>query len=207
MDRELDIQEKLITRELIRNPRFSDNQIAKRTDLPTMSVNRKRKKLEEEGLIQYYTALNRSESGLGLFYMQQMYIIKLRAGITKTEYFEKIETDSKLRIFNTKFISSSYLGERDGHLAIIFVLHAKDRVALNDEFNGKIVPYITSAFGHNAIIKIDAIPITNQIRSHHNYLLDQNMGHGTIKEDWPDEYIFVDNADNEQNAKLHKFVK
>ena len=43
--RDLDKKEKLIIKELVKNPRISDNQIAKNTGLAVKSVNRKRKKL------------------------------------------------------------------------------------------------------------------------------------------------------------------
>ena len=52
--RKFDKQEEMIIKELIRNSRISDNQIAKNTRIPVTTVNRKRKLLEEEGFIHYY---------------------------------------------------------------------------------------------------------------------------------------------------------
>ena len=46
--RGLDDQEKLIVRELIKDPRISDNQISTNTNIPLKSVNRKRKRMEFE---------------------------------------------------------------------------------------------------------------------------------------------------------------
>ena len=58
--RQLDEQERRIVRELIKDPRISDNQIAKNTRVPVMTVNRKRKLLEEKGLLNYYCYLDTS---------------------------------------------------------------------------------------------------------------------------------------------------
>ena len=55
MLRKLDNQEIKIVKALIRNPRISDNQIGLRTGVPIRTVNRKRKKMEEKGLLKYYT--------------------------------------------------------------------------------------------------------------------------------------------------------
>ena len=49
------MQERRIIRNLIKNPRISDNKISKITGIPTITVNRKRKKLEAEGLLHYHT--------------------------------------------------------------------------------------------------------------------------------------------------------
>jgi len=190
--RTLDDQERTILRALIKNPRASDNAIAKSTGVPVMSVNRKRKKLEEEGLVTYHTRLNTRK--LGIFESQQMYILKLKAGLTKADYLAKFEEDTQVRNFSTKYISSSYLGERDGHLALIFVLNAKNESALVEEFNGKIVPYIQSKLGESAIVSIEAVPIAMQIRSMHNYLPERNMKNGVILPEWSDDLLFVDDA-------------
>src|SRR5437667_12004489 len=78
----LDDQEKLIVKALIRDPRLSDNQIGKLTGVPTPTVRRKRKKLEADGLLSYFCALDMQESGTNTFGTRQLYIIKFRIGIT-----------------------------------------------------------------------------------------------------------------------------
>ncbi|MFT4313228.1 MAG: winged helix-turn-helix transcriptional regulator [Candidatus Woesearchaeota archaeon] len=190
--RELTDVERQIVKELIKNPRESDNGIAKRTRIPVMTVNRKRKLLESEGLIQYYTSLQKSSNGLQLFEVSQLYILKFRAGLTKKEYIKKIESQSESREFNAKFVNTSYLGEKDGHLALVMILEAPNKAALTEEFNGQIIPFIRSCFGEHAIEDIQAVHINDTIRVHHNYLPESNMKDGKMKKDWPDEYIFVD---------------
>jgi len=61
----LDEQEHMIVRALIRDSRLSDNQIGKQTGVPTPTVRRKRKRLEEAGLLSYFCALDMQETGTG----------------------------------------------------------------------------------------------------------------------------------------------
>ncbi|MFT4312332.1 MAG: winged helix-turn-helix transcriptional regulator [Candidatus Woesearchaeota archaeon] len=186
----LDEQERVIIKELMKNPRATDNAIGKCTGVPVMTVNRKRKKLEEKGILRYFATIDRRR--LGVFEAHQLYIIKLRAGITKQQYMQSVEQDAKIRMSNTKYIGTTYVGERDGHLAIIFLLDGFSQDELVNEFNGRIVPYFHECFGKDAIVSIETVPITERIRVHHNYLPSINMENGIVKQTWPDEYMFVD---------------
>ena len=195
--RELDQNEVKIVRELIRNPRISDNQIAKKTNVPVMTVNRKRKKLEKEGLLRYFTSFDTGEHGTGMFKAKQLYIIKFKVGITRQKYLESLEYDKKIRGFNADYISLSYLGEKDGHLALIMVLDAETESKLVDEFSNRIIPYIREKLGEDAIREVITTRIMDTIRRHHNYLPAINMENGVMKKEWPDDWIFVDKAKEE----------
>jgi len=188
---ELDEQEIKIIRELIRNPRITDNQLSKKTGVPVMTVNRKRKKLEDEGLIRYYTSLRYEEEGTGLFHARQLYIIKFRIGITREEYLKKVEKDKELSLFNAEHIVESYIGEKDGHLALMMIMDAKTESELMESFNGKVVANIKKNFGENAIRQVITAKLNIPVRLHHNYLPHFNMEKGKIRDDWPDELIFV----------------
>ena len=83
--KKLDEQEKKIITELIKNPRISDNQIGKMTRVPIRTVSRKRNKLEEEGLISYFTNLNMGKKGTGRFGARQLHVIKFKLGITSEQ--------------------------------------------------------------------------------------------------------------------------
>ena len=172
---QLDRHEKLIVRELIRNPRISDNQIAKKTKIPVMTVNRKRKKLEENKFLRYYTSLDKGEFGMHIFGAKQLYIIKFKIGITRNKYLKTMETDAKWRTFNCKYISLAYLGEKDGHLALMIVLDAKDEGHLVEEFNGKIIPYLMSKLGKDAVEEITTTSLSKLVRVHHNYMPYTNI--------------------------------
>ena len=196
--RNLDENERIIVRELIRNPRASDNQIAKRTNVSVMTVNRKRKKLEKERFLRYYTSLDKGEFGLHIFEAKQLYIIKFRMGVTRKKYMEIMETDAKWRTFNCKYISLAYLGEKDGHLALIIILDAKNEAHLVEEFNGNIVPFIEERLGKGIIEEITTSSLSKLVRVHHNYMPYVNLEEGKIKDDWPDDMIFVDEVPNEE---------
>jgi DNA-binding Lrp family transcriptional regulator len=188
----LDQQERDIIRQIIRNPRISDNSIAKVTKIPVTSVNRKRKILEQEGLINYYASIKKHEDGLEIFNVRQLYIIKLKAGITRNVYLQQIEADPASKLFNCTYISSTFLGEKDGHLAVIVIVDAANDFKLMEEFNGKIISVLKKKLGEDAIEEVTTARINDTVRLHHNYLPHLNMKEGAIRDDWPDEFIFVD---------------
>lgn len=194
--RTLDENQRKIIRELIRNPRASDNQIAKKTKVPVMTVNRKRKKLEREKQLRYYTSVDKGEFGLCIFGSKMLYTIKFKIGITRKQYLNTMETDARWRTFNSKYISLAYLGEKDGRLALIIILDAKDEDHLVEEFNGKIVPFIHQKFGNDCIKEITTVSLNRLIRVHHNYIPYVNLEEGKIKDNWPDDMIFVDEVDS-----------
>ncbi|MDP7323754.1 MAG: winged helix-turn-helix transcriptional regulator [Candidatus Woesearchaeota archaeon] len=189
----LDDQEVKIIRELIRNPRISDNQVAKKTKIPVMSVNRKRKALEEGNYLRYYATIN--ERKLDIFHAKQLYILKFKLGITKNVYLEKLEKDPKWRLFNSKYISLAYLGEKDGHLALMMILDASNESQLVEEFHGKIIPFLRQKLGKSSVIRISTVGLDRLVRVHHNYLPNMNMENGKIQKDWPDEMIFVNEVE------------
>ncbi len=196
--RPLDEQEERIVKELIRNPRISDNQIAKNTRIPVMSVNRKRKRLEQEGILSYYADVNRGINGTGLFLASQIYIIKMKSGITASDYACSLYESDFFKEYNLKYHADSYLAEKDGHLAIVLILEAETEADLVEIFNGEIVKRIKERHGDDCIKEVTTARIHRPLRIHHNYLPEMNMEKGVIKKDWPDEFLFVDRLDLER---------
>ncbi len=189
--RKLDKQEEKIIRELIRNPRITDNQVSKRTEIPVMTINRKRKKLESEGLIHYLTHLKRSDNGISVFNARQLYIIKLRSGLTEENFMKLFEEEKRIKSEYAKHIRESYLGEKDGHLALVMIVDGKNPSDIIKFFNGKIVPTLKNSFGEDIIVHIFTTRLTFQIRRLYNYIPFLNLENGKIKDNWLDEYIFV----------------
>ncbi len=202
-----DEQEELIVRELIKNPRTSDNQISKNTQVPVMTVNRKRKLMEEKNLISYYSSVNTYEDGTGTFSARQLYIIKFKIGITGEFFFDKIKNDRRMRKFNAEHIIDSYLGEKDGHFTLSMMMAAPNENQLVENFNGKIVPMLKENFGDDSIIEIITVRINNPLRIHHNYLPQINMQNGTLKKEWADDWIFIDKTTTEKDSKLSDYHK
>lgn len=190
--RQLDRQEWLIVRELIKDPRISDNQVAKNTKVPVMTVNRKRKQLEEENILHYYCYIDTSRYGLNIMPARQLYVIKFKIGLTKKEFIEKLLKEPEIKTFYTVHELESFVGEKDGHLVYSVVIEGGKNHEIVEIFNGKMVPMLFRNFGNDCISEIYAVRLTTQIRALHNYINLLNIEKGKIKKDYPDEYIFVD---------------
>lgn len=203
----LDEQEIKIIRELIRNPRISDNKASKRSGVPVMTVNRKRKALEESGILYYYTTINHGKQGTGDFFASQLYIIKFKLGLTNKEFLENIRKDKTLKRFNAEHIVSSKICEKDGHLALMLELNAHTEQDLNECFNGHLVPMLKRIFGDDCIKNIETIRILESIRDHHNYIYKVNTSNGIISKDWPDDYIFIDRKSFHKKNEIYTLNK
>lgn len=189
---ELDEQEKLVVRELIKDPRLSDNQISKQTRVPVMTVNRKRKALEQKGLLNYFCYLDTSRYGTGALPARQLYIIKFKIGITKQELLEKLLSDPLTKTFFTSHEYESHLGEKDGSLVWATILEGGKGNEIVEVFNGHIVNFIRKYFGEDSIIELYVVRLTTQFRLFHNYLPLINMENGKIKKKYPSENLFVE---------------
>ena len=190
--RTLDEQEKLVIRELIKDPRVSDNQIGKITRVPVMTVNRKRKLLEKEGLLNYYCYLDTSRYGISVLPARQLYTVKFKIGITKKEFVDKILKDPLIKTFGIVHIYESFVGEKDGQLVWVLVIEGGKGQEIVEIFNGRIVPLLYQYFGNDCITETFAVRLTTQLQLLHNYLPLLNIEEGKIKKNWPNEFIFID---------------
>lgn len=188
----LDKQEIKIVRELIKNPRASDNQIGKVTQVPIMTVNRKRKKLEEEGLLTYHTNLDTSRYGTKSLPARQLYIIKFKIGVTKHMFMEKVMKSAEAKGEFTEHIFESFLGEKDGQLVWTAIIEGGEGKEIVEFFNGRLVPFFEKTFGENSIVENLAFRLTSHLRIMHNYMPTVNMENGIIKKSWFDQDIFVE---------------
>jgi len=188
----LDEQERKIVKALIKNPRLSDNQVSKLTKVPVMSVNRKRKALENDNILNYFCYLDTSRYGLGILPARQLYIIKLKIGITKKSFIDILKKDPLIRNSSTSFIYESYVGEKDGHLVWAVVIEGGKGNEIVEIFNGEFVPMLKKNFGADSIIEVSTVRLTSQLKLLHNYMPLINMEKGRIKKEWLDDYIFVD---------------
>jgi len=188
---EIDQQEHLIIRELIKNPRISDNQISKNTNVPVKTVNRKRKILEKKGLLYYFTYLNNGPHGTDSFTAKQQYIITFKLGITRKQIIEAMKKESPTKI-ELKHIAECSLGERDGHAIVAMTIESRLISDIIEIFNAEIAPKFKRLFGEDVVIKTDVLTLNVPLIMLHNYMPLTNIYNGKIKEDWPDELIFVD---------------
>lgn len=192
--RKFNKQEELILKELVKNPRISDNQIAKNTKIPVTTVNRKRKLLEEQGFLHYYVDVSDESPEKGQFHSRQLYIIKFKEGITRQNYLDEIKKSENFRKVNPRHHAESFLGEMDGRFAIILILEASSADELVEIFNGSVVSGLRKRHGNDCISDIITAKVTFPFRMHHNYIPIFNMERGIIKKDWLNEWIFVPNT-------------
>ena len=186
--RDLDNNEKIIIKELVKNPRISDNQIAKNTGLAVKSVNRKRKKLEEDNILFYFTHADNSLNGTGSFSAIQLYILDFKQGITRAKFIEKF-THIDLPTTLQKHCLNSYLAESDGVLKLILFIESYMDSDILEIFNADYFPKLESLFGKGCITNISTLTLNTTLQLFHNYFPLLNMKNGKIKENWSKVFI------------------
>jgi DNA-binding Lrp family transcriptional regulator len=184
-----DEQERKILTQLIRNPRLSDNAIARAAKIPVTTVNRKRKALEAKGHINYLAYVRPPDEESRA---RQLYVIKFKLGITRQDYLEKAKASKGFRAANARYHAESFMGEKDGHFALIIIVEARNDAELVEIFNGEIIAGIKKRHGDDCIADISTVKVNlPPLRIHHNYLPLINVQNGRIREDWPDEWVHV----------------
>jgi DNA-binding Lrp family transcriptional regulator len=186
-----DDQERAILKSLIRDPRQSDNHISKITGVPTPSVRRKRKRLEDEGLLNYFAAIDMQETGTGTFGARHLYIIKFRIGVTTRQIVEEIKSEPNVRSVFTDLIYESHIAEMDGRVALVMIIEGKNDADIIENVQGKIVPSLRKNHGPDSIEEISTLRLLSPIRVFHNYVPLVNMDKGVLRGDWTDDAIFV----------------
>ncbi len=188
----LDDHEMAIVRELIKNPRLSDNKIAKKTGISLRTVNRKRKLLEDKGYLYYFAHLNNWTGGLEVFSSRKQYTIVLKEGITVKGALGHLPHLSSVLDRLSKHIYTSDIAEYQGHVCFIFTIESRVESDIIEIFNAEIVPAITDKFGHDAIKQVMTFDIRQPLRLLHNYIpIHGNMARGKLKQEWPSSSIFV----------------
>ena len=190
--KKLDEQEKKIITELIKNPRISDNQIGKMTRVPIRTVSRKRNKLEEEGLISYFTNLNMGKKGTGRFGARQLHVIKFKLGITREQIIKEIKEEKMVKMSYGKYVYESHIAEIEGHVALVMIIEGRTDEDIVENFNKEVIPSLRKNHGKDSIHEVFTVRLSDPIRIFHNYIPMVNIENGFIKKDWPDDLIFVE---------------
>ena len=189
--RDLDQQEQTIARALIRNPRRSDNRISATTGIPVRTVSRKRQRLEQEGILKYYTAVEMQGNGTSRFTTQHMIIIKFTLGVTRSQIVEEIRSEPNVANVFSELIRDSFIAETDGQVALVMIVEGESDSDVADSLQGKIIPSLQKNHGRDSIDELRTIRLLGTIRREHNYLPMVNMNAAVLDDDWPDEAIFV----------------
>lgn len=190
--RKLDSQEFYIVKQLVRNPRISDNRISRNTGIPLRTVNRKRKKLEQDGLLSYFAYLHTFTDGLGHFEARCLVTIKLKYGITRGMLQSSFDNEDNVVVFNSKHIFESHIGESNGHAVLVMIIESMRHEDILEILNAETIPNLRKSFGEDAISDIQVIGLTLPMRMLHNYIPGRNVKNGKIIKGWDDKFIYVD---------------
>ncbi|MDB6174430.1 MAG: putative transcriptional regulator, AsnC family [Chthoniobacteraceae bacterium] len=189
--KELDDQERLIVRQLIRDPRESDNGVGEATGVNVRTVGRKRQRMEEAGILSYFTNLDLSTPGTGQFTTRHLYIIKFRIGVTYNQLLEDIKREPFVRSIFTEIIFESHISEIDGKLAMLLFIDGASETDIVQTVQEQLMPSLLRNHGENSIEEVSTVRILSPVRVMRNYVLPVNMQNGYIRKDWPDEAIYV----------------
>ncbi|MEI8342990.1 MAG: hypothetical protein WCH43_15815, partial [Verrucomicrobiota bacterium] len=184
-------QERLIVRQLIRDPRESDNGVGEITGVNVRTVGRKRQRLEQEGILSYYTNLDLSVTGTGEFTARHLYIIKFRIGVTFKQLTDDLKREPFVRSIFTEIIFESHIAEIDGKLAMLLFIEGASDTGIVQTVQEKLIPSLLRNHGENSIEEISTVRLLAPVRMMRNYLPFVNMEHGYIRKDWPDDAIYV----------------
>ncbi len=193
--KELDEQERLIVRHLIRDPRESDNGIGEATGVNVRTVGRKRQRLEQAGILAYFTHLDLSARGTGQFGARHLYIIKFRIGITYKQLLEDIQREPFVRSIFTEIIFESHIAEIDGKLAMLLFIDGANETNIVQTVQEQLIPSLLRNHGENSIEEVNTVRVLAPVRTMRNYIQPVNMQAGYIKKDWPDDAIYVGHTD------------
>jgi DNA-binding Lrp family transcriptional regulator len=188
---QLDSQELKIAKALIRNPRLSDNRLGEENDIPVRTVSRKRARLEEGGLLQYFAHVDMSERGTGHFQCRHLYIIKFRIGVTVKQIQNEVRNEPNVVTVFTRSIYESYIAELDGRVALVMVVEGASDTDVVERFQEEIVPSLKKNHGDDSIEEVSTIRLLSRVRLLRNYLPEVNMQNGRMKPDWSADAIFV----------------
>jgi DNA-binding Lrp family transcriptional regulator len=187
----LDEQEKAIVRQLIRDPRESDNGVGEVTGVNVRTVSRKRDRLEQEGILSYYTNLDLSADGAKQYNARHLYIIKFKVGITYSQLIQEIRKDSDQQPVFTETIFESHIAEIDGKVALLLFVDGNSDLDIVQRTHEELIPGLLRNHGSDSIESISTIRLLSPVRVMRNYLPIVNMGKGYIRSDWPSEAIYV----------------
>lgn len=187
----LDDQERLIVRHLIRDPRESDNGIGEATGVNVRTVGRKRQRLEQAGILSYFTHLDLTSRGTGQFGARHLYIIKFRIGITYEQVLADIRREPFVRSIFTEIIFESHLAEIDGNVAMLLFVDGENETDIVQTVQAQLMPSLLRNHGENSIEEVNTIRVLAPVRTMRNYIQPVNMEAAYLKKDWPDEAIYV----------------
>ena len=186
----LDQQEKAIVRQLIRDPRESDNGIGETTGVNVRTVSRKRLRLEQEGILSYYTNVDLCSDGAKQFNARHLYIIKFRVGVTYTQLIDEVRQSGDQMVF-AESIFESHIAEIDGKVALLLFVDGDSDLDIVRRIHEELIPILLKNHGDDSIEAVSTLRLLAPVRIMRNYQPLVNMNGGYLRPDWPSEAIYV----------------
>jgi DNA-binding Lrp family transcriptional regulator len=186
----LDQQEKAIVRQLIRDPRESDNGIGEITGVNVRTVSRKRLRLEQEGILSYYTNVDLCSDGAKQFNARHLYIIKFRVGVTYTQLIDEVRQSGDQTVF-AESIFESHIAEIDGKVALLLFVDGDSDLDIVRRIHEELIPILLKNHGDDSIEAVSTLRLLAPVRIMRNYQPLVNMNGGYLMADWPTEAIYV----------------
>lgn len=184
--------EKKIMKELVRNPRVSDKQISTKTKIPIKTVNRTRKKLENEGIVNYTTIINNFTTGTQIFNALDLFTFHFNLGITRMQIENLISSTSYVsNSIIKKHIMQDFSGEKNGRATYTALVASRAISDMVEIINAEIVPIMKKNLGADPIYKIEEAQVHKFNRFNQNYIPNVNMDKAKIKDSFPDENLFI----------------
>jgi hypothetical protein len=152
---------------------------------------RKRQRLEQAGILSYFTHVDLSSRGTGQFNTRHLYIIKFRIGITYKQVLEDIQREPFVRSIFTEIIFESHIAEIDGKTAMLLFIDGASDTDIVQTVQEQLIPSLLRNHGENSIEEVSTIRVLAPVRTMRNYVLPVNMKDGYIRKDWPDDAIYV----------------
>ncbi len=186
----LNESDKAVCREIIKDPRLSDNKISEITGIPVKTVNRKRKKLEQNNILNYLIHIENGPEGTNKFGSKAQFIVTFRQGITRKIFYENLKRVG-FSYHEIKHVREASIGEYEGRLTLLLTIESRVQSDLLEVFNSDIVPKLQNMLGHESIYETRVIYLHSNIIAMHNYIKGFNLDNGKIAKDWPDDKIYV----------------
>jgi DNA-binding Lrp family transcriptional regulator len=186
----LDQQEKAIVRQLIRDPRESDNGIGEITGVNVRTVSRKRFRLEQEGILSYFTNLDLCSDGAKQFNARHLYIIRFRVGVAYAQVVDEMRHSGKQTVF-TESIFESHIAEMDGKIALLLFVDGDSDLDIVRRIHEELIPTLLKNHGEDSIETVSTLRLLAPVRIMRNYLPLVNMNGGYLVPDWPSDAIYV----------------
>ncbi len=189
-NRPLDEQEKFIARQLIKNPRATDKSISELSNTPLRTVGRRRRRLEDEGILRYYAEVDLSSSGTGQNNSRHMYTIRFRSGVRLEDLRNRIGQEDAMMSYS-EIVYESYIAESDGHLSIVLIIEGENEETIVRQVHDKLIPSMIANHGMDAIVDVSAMRLVECSRKLRNYLPAVNIKNGCLRGNWSPEKIYV----------------